>query len=138
MTRRRLMVSDRARASIDGIRQDLRDAFRSFRAAPLVTLIAISSLALGIGANTAIFSLVNSLLLRPLPVRDPYRLAIVSTGPGFFQQFFSYATFERVDARRQFTDGALVWAGPSRLNLERSDQTERVEALWVSGTFFDT
>ena len=57
---------------------DLRDAFRALRATPLVTVVAIVSLALGIGANTAIFSILDTLLLRALPVREPERLAIVS------------------------------------------------------------
>ena len=51
--------------------QDLRLAFRALRATPVVSFVAVLSLALGIGANTAIFSLVNSLFLRMLPVRDP-------------------------------------------------------------------
>ena len=57
---------------------DLRLAFRSLRATPIVTAVAILSLALGIGANTAIFSLVDSLLLRTLPVLEPQRLAFIS------------------------------------------------------------
>ena len=52
---------------------DIRDAFRALRATPVVTAVAILSLALGIGANTAIFSLVNALMLRALPVKDPQR-----------------------------------------------------------------
>ncbi len=58
---------------------DLRLAVRALRATPIVTAVAILSLALGIGANTAIFSLVNSLLLRSLPVANPQRLVTVST-----------------------------------------------------------
>ena len=61
--------------------QDLRLAIRALWASPVVTAAAVLSLALGIGANTAIFSLVNSLLLRGLPVRAPERLIQLSTGP---------------------------------------------------------
>ena len=58
----------------------LRDAVRALRAAPLVTTVAVLSLALGIGANTAIFSLVDRLLLRALPVREPQRLVLLHSG----------------------------------------------------------
>ena len=58
--------------------QDLRLAIRSLRATPVVTLVAILSLALGIGANAAIFSLVNALVFRVLPVREPGRLFLVT------------------------------------------------------------
>ena len=57
---------------------DLRLAVRSLRATPVVTLVAILSLALGIGADTAMFSLVDALVLRALPVREPQRLAILT------------------------------------------------------------
>ena len=59
---------------------DLRDAFRALRATPIVTAVAVLSLALGIGANTAMFSIMHSLLLRSLPVRDPQQLAVVVQG----------------------------------------------------------
>ncbi len=59
--------------------RDLRLAARSLRATPLVTAVAVLSLALGIGANTAIFSLVDRLVLRSLPVHEPARLALVAT-----------------------------------------------------------
>jgi hypothetical protein len=72
--------------------QDFRLAIRSLRATPVVTAVAFLSLALGIGANTAIFSLVNGLLLRPLPVKDPHRLVLVSTRPEVTKQY-GYATF---------------------------------------------
>ena len=62
---------------IEGLFQDLRLAFRTLRATPVVTFVAVLSLALGIGANTAMFSLVNSLLLRSLPVQDPARLVLL-------------------------------------------------------------
>ncbi len=61
---------------------DWRDAWRSLRATPLVTAIAVLSLALGIGANTALFSILNSLVLKSLPVRDPQQLALLDEPSG--------------------------------------------------------
>ena len=63
---------------LDDLRRDLRLGVRALRATPVVTLVAIASLALAIGANSAIFSIVNGLLLRPLPVKDPASLVFLS------------------------------------------------------------
>ncbi len=57
--------------------QDIRDAFRALKSSPIVTAVAVLSLALGIGANTAIFSILDSLVLRTLPVKAPQQLALV-------------------------------------------------------------
>src|ERR1700683_177244 len=57
---------------------DLRYAFRSFRKAPVFTAVAVLSLALGIGANTAIFTLLDQILLRLLPVKDPQQLVLLT------------------------------------------------------------
>jgi len=73
-----LELSRRPRARHGGYLHDLRVAVRQLIGTPVVTTVAILSLALGIGANTAIFSLVNSLVLRALPVKDPHRLAILT------------------------------------------------------------
>src|ERR1043166_7151100 len=61
---------------------DLRFSLRNLRRSPLFTIVAVASLALGIGANTAIFTLIDQLMLRLLPVRDPQQLVLISsTGP---------------------------------------------------------
>src|SRR4051812_35764259 len=79
--------------------QDLAHAIRSLRATPVITFVAVLSLALGIGANTAIFSLVDRLVLRSLPVREPARLALVSTtAPLSYQPNYSYAVFDAIAA----------------------------------------
>jgi len=118
--------------------QDLRLAVRALYASPVVTVVVTLSLALGIGANTAIFSLVNSLLLRSLPVADPGRLALVSTSSPDRQQF-SYATFEQIRGHREIFDSALTYTdccGIAILNLNGGDQP--ADRQFVSGDFFTT
>src|SRR5215471_11268588 len=65
---------------IDHTRQDVRAALRGLRKSPGFVLVTIATLALGIGANTALFSIFSSLILRPLPVRDPGSLALIRDG----------------------------------------------------------
>src|SRR5437867_2251759 len=117
--------------------QDLGLAVRALRATPVVTAVAILSVALGIGANTAIFSLVNSLLLRPLPVTDPQRLVMLSTGPELSEQY-GYTTFEQIRRHGVAFDGALAWSLGGKSILTYGDQTETVEHHFVSGDYFST
>src|SRR5262245_50197605 len=115
---------------------DVRVAIRSLKAAPLVTAAAILSLALGIGANTAIFSLVNGLLLRPLPVLDPQRLVTVSTGSRDLESF-NYLMFDQIRQLDQF-DGVLAWSLPGPATLTYASETQPVERFYVSGDYFST
>jgi hypothetical protein len=89
---------------IEAMLQDLRFALRTLRATPVVTLVAVLSLALGIGANTAMFSLVNSLLLRPLPVRAPERLVIVRSHEPEGYPEWSYPFWNQLRQRPQLFD----------------------------------
>jgi putative ABC transport system permease protein len=110
---------------------DLRDALRSLKAAPVVTLVAVITLALGIGANAALFSLLNSLLLKNLPVRDPQRLVVIDKGP------WTNPIWEQIRERRQdvFED-AFAWSS-TRFNLAARGQTDYVEGVWASGRMFE-
>jgi hypothetical protein len=126
--------------------QDLRVAVRVLRAAPIVTGIAILSLALGIGANTAIFSLVNSLLLRTLPVAEPERLVILSTDASASRRnkdAWNYGLWEEIRRRApQMFDGAVAWSATGnqdRLNLSTAGgEVQPVDGAYVSGDFFTT
>jgi putative ABC transport system permease protein len=116
---------------------DVRLAIRSLRAAPIVSAVAVLSLALGIGANTAIFSLVNSLLLRQLPVRDARALVLVTdpTSPGV--RAYAYAVWDAFHRYVDVFDGLLAWS-PAEFNLAPRGEAQLVSGAWVSGSYFDT
>jgi len=120
---------------------DVRYAFRTLGRSPAFTAVVVLTLALGIGANTAIFSLTDQLLLRLLPVRDPQQL-VVFENPGPFQgrtennNTFSYPMY------RDFRDGTPVISGllasfPVNATLTVNGGAERVNAELVSGNYFD-
>src|SRR5947209_10977725 len=90
---------------------DLTLAVRSLRATPVVSVVAVLSLALGIGANTAIFSLVNSLLLRALPVKDPQRLALLKGGltDSAGQSSWTFAIWQELHRRPYLFDSGFAW-----------------------------
>ena len=98
-------------AWLDGLGQDVRFALRSFRRAPTFTAVAVIMLALGLGANTAIFSVVDALLLRPLPFKEPDRLLLLSLTPSPGERTgWSYPKYALLrDARPGvFSDVSLV------------------------------
>src|SRR5471030_2273912 len=116
---------------------DFRVAARSLRATPIVTAVAIVSLALGIGANTAIFSLVDSLLLRTLPVPEPGRLVLLSTAARRNPSGWSIPLWEEIRRRPELFDQAAGWS-PARLNLATGGETQFVDGIWATGSFFQT
>src|SRR3989442_3232490 len=116
---------------------DLRLAVRALRTTPVVSFVAILSLALGIGANTAIFSLVNSLLLRALPVKQPQRLVMLGEGSASGQQSWTYPIWDQIRQRPQLFDSAFAWSA-TRFNLASGGETEFVDGIWASGAMFET
>jgi predicted permease len=114
---------------------DIRDAVRALRATPIVTIVAIISLALGIGANTAIFSILDSLVIRTLPVRGPHRLALLGRGSEG-QDAWTNPIWEEVRAHKDLV-GDIFACSITRFNVSATPQTEYVDGLWASGGFFD-
>ena len=114
---------------------DIRDAVRALRATPIVTIVAILSLALGIGANTAIFSILDSLLLRTLPVKAPQQLHILGLA-GTPRTSWTNPLWEQVRDRQEMFDGAFAWSS-TRFNLAPGGQTEFVDGVWTSGRYFN-
>jgi len=126
---------------LEGVWRDLRHAVRGLRRSPGFAAIAILTLALGIGANTAIFSVVNGLLLRALPVAAPEQLALVSTRESIEQGYpagWNYQIWNQIRQRRERFDGAVAWTVfPQTFDLSVGGERQPVDGLFVSSNFFD-
>src|ERR1041385_6597394 len=92
--------------------QDLQYALRLFQKKPGFIVIAVLTLGLGIGANTAVFSVVNAFLLRPLPYKEPDRLVILQRTPvaAKSRSVYSYPVFNEVREQAQSLDGVTAFA----------------------------
>ncbi|HEY6390065.1 MAG TPA: ADOP family duplicated permease, partial [Bryobacteraceae bacterium] len=116
---------------------DFRYALRTLRRSPGLAAVAVTSLALGIGANTAIFSVANAVILRSLPVQKPNELVLlryVSKKGNIFESFSYQEYLDLRDAPEVLTGlSALV---PTEMNLASDEATERVPGQLVSGNYF--
>ena len=116
---------------LDSVRQDVRAAVRGLRKSAGFSAVVIGTLALGIGANTSLFSIFNSLIMRPLPVREPGSLALLTGGS------WSYPVWEEIRSREtDLFDGAFAWSR-ERFDLAEGGRTVPVDGAHVSGRFFD-
>lgn len=140
--------------------QDLRYGFRQLGGNPGFAVVATLVLALGIGANTAIFSLLDSVMLQSLPVRAPLELIVPkwtakatphpfgssSFEPCFESKVrntvnncsFSYPVFKVIESRRDIFSGVAAFAGPAQLNVKATGAAQLASAEVVSGSFFQT
>src|SRR5256885_934239 len=124
--------------------QDFRFAARMLRKTPGFTLAAVLSLALGIGANTAIFQLLDAVRMKTLPVRAPRELAEVRIADmkgargsfNFRYPSVSNPIWEGIRDRQQAFSGIFAWA-PTGFNLAQGGDVRQAKALWVSGDFFN-
>src|SRR5262245_49456926 len=122
---------------VEGSWRDVRLACRTLAGSPIVALVAIASLALGVGANTAIFSVVNGLLLRALPVKDPARLVLITDSKTDHVRAWSYPVWNEIRQRPELFERATAWSF-TRFNLSGGGKAEFINGMWASGSFFDT
>ena len=121
---------------------DLRDAFRALRGTPVVTTIAVLSLALGMGANTAMFSIVDALVLRPLPVHDAERLTLLSatvksvtSDETWVSTSWTNPIWEAIRDRSTMFGGAFAF-GDVSLDLSQRGAVDPIDGLRASGGLF--
>src|SRR5258708_3083539 len=123
--------------------QDLRYALRLFRRNPGFAFVAILSLTLGIGANTALFQVVNAVRLQSLPIADPSTLAEVRLvdmdgARGHFETWHpavTYPIWRAIVARQQAFSGLFAWGG-DEFSLSNGGGIRAAEGLWVTGHLF--
>ncbi len=129
----------RIRTSLDSLRMDVRYALRMMRRTPGFTTVAVLSLALGIGANTAIFSLIDRLMLRTLPVRDPGQLVeFLQKYPGEPRGngYFTWASFEHYRDHNHVFSAIIAASGPARRSVRGAGLDETANVTYVIGNFF--
>jgi predicted permease len=112
--------------------QDIRYALRDLKASPGFTAVAVLSLALGIGANTAIFSILNAVMLRSLPVEDPSRLVQVKMGG---DSSYTNPLWEQIRDHQTGFSGMLAFSR-DRFDLSSGGVSQFAQGLWVSGNYF--
>jgi len=118
---------------VESVLSDVRYATRRIRKAPVFSMIAILVIALGIGANTAIFSLLDAVMLKSLPVNEPQNLAQIRLGVR--REVFSHPIWEYIRGHQEVFDETLAYSTP-QFNLASGGEQRFVNGLYVSGNYF--
>ncbi|HKQ06500.1 MAG TPA: ABC transporter permease [Blastocatellia bacterium] len=125
--------------------RDLRYGARMLLKSPGFTAVAVITLALGVGANTMIFSIINGVLLKPLPFAEPGRLVMLwerklpdATSRGFEQEFVTPPDFADWQAEQHSFSHLASWTGDSEFNLVTAEGSEKVRCSYVASTLFAT
>ena len=141
---RQAVREERAGMGIEALGQDLRYAVRTLRRDWPFTAVAVLILGLGIGANVAVFSVVNAMMLRPLPFRDPQQLAWMAGNGGVgglsdqTYRVVAYEEFARHNKSFQNVTGFVPSYELSQTNLLGYGAPKPVNGVWVAGDFFQT
>ncbi len=138
--------------TLDSVRQDVRYALRGMRRNPIFTAVAVACLALGIGANTAIFSLINAVMIRSLPVHHPEQLvffqytsagdisAVQRLSSGYGQYSLPYATYEALRDRARTLAGVFVFVSlgvqSNGVTVNLGGQSMAADGEMVTGSYF--
>jgi predicted permease len=124
--------------------QDVRYGLRQLRRSPGFTTVAVLTLALGIGVNTAIFSLIDAVMLRMLPVEKPSELFQVQVGNadeggggGGGESLFATPMWEQLRDHQDVLSRAFAWSAINKFDLAEGGTIPAVNGIWVSGGFFD-
>src|SRR5882757_4839597 len=120
--------------------RDFRYCLRTLRKSPIFLSVAVLSLALGIGANTAIFTLINQLILQPLPVRDPEQIVMLAGrgkhyGGNNGADRLSYPMYQEIRNKNQVFSG-MFCTYPTTVGVTFEGRTELIGADFVSGNYF--
>ncbi|HLJ49647.1 MAG TPA: ABC transporter permease [Bryobacteraceae bacterium] len=123
-----------------GLTRELRYSWRTLRKSPIFLAVAVLSLALGIGANTAIFSLIDQLILQPLPVRNPEQLVMLAGrgkhyGAGIGSDRLSYPMYREIRDQNEVFSG-MFCTFPTTVSASFEGRTELLGADFVSGNYF--
>jgi predicted permease len=122
---------------LESLAADVRYALRALRASPVFALVTITSLGLGIGANTAIFSLINAVVLRSLPVVRPEELVQVVMEKDQKDAAFTNPIWEQVRDQQDVFSGAFAYSSTG-FNLTSGGEVRRASGTWTSGDYFST